>query len=522
MSLPVRNVLIRRWAAALVMLLSMMLIAGCSTSSVEERSASAVTVELPNYYAPGMVLQRGEKIHIRGIITSKGCGDAVSLTVRFTRGDKTYDSTEKVSLGKRFDIAVKSVPARLKPYALSFLVGDQVIDTIRDVYVGDVFVAAGQSNMELGYANYYKQPQSFANNVQGLFTVSNLPVQVNDRNIRFLVADHVTKGDELPLKAINKDGWLSADKANAQYLGYLPQLFAQQLRNRNTDVPIGIIQTAWGGTDIAEHMKGGHIYANHIAPLKGYGIAGILWYQGENDAAEQLPALQYEVRFTTLINQYRDVFGNADLPFLYVQLARYTGYAYTSIVRQAQLDVLHSGSLKSTKNLAMVVSIDTDKGTSTLIHPLGKDIIAERMASQWFALSTKTDMSSGPQALSATISINDSSTVTIDFRKGTSDGLQALRPNYIHSATSSTLLSASTETLQGFEVAGIDGVFHKANAAIHGTTVVVHSTEVPAISQVRYLWSGAPNSQSMLYNADWLPASPFVLAVHGSSVLYPS
>ena len=137
-------------------------------------------------------------------------------------------------------------------------------------------------------------------------------------------------------------------------------------------------------------MRDGDIYANHIAPLDGYNVAGILWYQGENDAAEQEPALQYEANFSTLINQYREVLGDSDLPFLYVQLARYTGYAYTPIVRQAQFSVLHSAAVNTTRNLAMTVSMDTDKGTAKIIHPLGKEILAKRMADQWLAIEGQT------------------------------------------------------------------------------------------------------------------------------------
>lgn len=77
--------------------------------------------------------------------------------------------------------------------------------------------------------------------------------------------------------------------------------------------------------------------------------------------------------FAVLINQYRAVFGEDDLPFLCVQLARYSsGNLYAPIVRQAQLDVLDSAAVNTTEHLAMTVSIDTDKGTSKVIHPLGK------------------------------------------------------------------------------------------------------------------------------------------------------
>lgn len=63
-------------------------------------------------------------------------------------------------------------------------------------------------------------------------------------------------------------------------------------------------------------------------------------------------------------------------------------------------------------------------------------------------------------------------------------------------------------------------MFHTASAYIQGNTVRLHSDEVSAVSQVRYLWGGAPTSQSMLYNAQKLPASPFLIAVRNTPILY--
>ena len=89
---------------------------------------------------------------------------------------------------------------------------------------------------------------------------------------------------------------------------------------------------------------------------------------------------------TTLINQYRNVFGRKDLPFLYVQLARWPNYQYTQNVREAQRTTLGNTNLHDSSNVAMTVSLDTDKGTSALIHPLGKDILGHawpRNISPW-------------------------------------------------------------------------------------------------------------------------------------------
>ncbi len=201
------------------------------------------------------------------------------------------------------------------------------------------------------------------------------------------------KNTDFPLSNVNQnaDAWLTADSTNSLHLSYLTQQFAMQLRAKHPNVPIGIIQTAWGGTPIRRHVQGGDIYANHIAPLKEFHVAGVLWYQGCDDAINYGTALEYESQMTTLINQYRTVFGRKDLPFLYVQLARWTNYQYTQNVREAQRTTLGNTNLHDSSNVAMTVSLDTDKGTSALIHPLGKDILGARMAAQYLAMEDGTN-----------------------------------------------------------------------------------------------------------------------------------
>ena len=180
--------------------------------------------------------------------------------------------------------------------------------------------------------------------------------------------------------------------------------------------------------------------------------------------------------------------------------------------------MLDSAAVNTTEHLAMTVSIDTDKGTSKVIHPLGKDILAARMATQWVAMtdsreSSESTVPSGPLARRASAMEEDASTGTVTFAEGTAKGLRAMTPNYITKATATNLVKSASNPLQGFEVAGQDGVFYTADASIQGNTVIVHSDKVTKISQVCYLWGLAPNSSSMLYNSVNLPASPFLLGV---------
>ncbi|RYQ16767.1 Sialic acid-specific 9-O-acetylesterase [Bifidobacterium pseudolongum subsp. globosum] len=473
--------------------------------------AGTVSVRMQPYYAENMVLQRGSPITLTGLVACQdGDVDGSLLTATLSGNGARHTADVKVGNG-RFTATIEPLLASARPYELTIAYDGQSVFHLDAVYVGDVFVAAGQSNMELNHQQYYGTAAKAQQNLESAFTLDDLPPLVDDAGIHFIRAAHDVTSADFPVDPVMRGAWMTCTDGDAQYLGYLPQLFAQRLRATEPNVPIGIIQTAWGGTPISRHGRNGDIYRNHIATLNGMRVAGVLWYQGCDDAWQMQNALDYESRFSTLINDYRTVFGDPDLPFLYVQLARWGKAQYTQYVRQAQLDTLTDTNLDSTRHLAMTVTIDTDKGTSSVIHPLGKDIIAARMADQWYAMRAGVAAPTGPLVQGARCTGDGE--VALTFREGTAQGLRAMKPNYSLSASAATVATPTDATVEGFEVADASGTFHQATARIAGDTVTLRCDGVPRITQVRYLWAGEPHSDSLLYNARMLPASPFVLAV---------
>ena len=484
-----------------------------SQSTATAHTAATVDVQLPSYYMDNMVFQRDQPIVVKGNVSSTESNpiDVSKLSATLTQGKTSESVKAKVAKNGSFTCTLSAQKASLNPYSLQVQYAGKTVLKLAKVYVGDVFVAAGQSNMELNYVQYYENATyNFGN---GLITTGDLPKPLVDDNVKFVIANHDVEDTDFPLSAVNQsaDAWLTADSTNSLHLSYLAQQFAMQLRAKHPNVPIGIIQTAWGGTAISRHIKGGDIYKNHIAPLQGFHVAGVLWYQGCNDAANNATALAYESQFTALINQYRKVFDDASLPFLYVQLARWDDNQYTQVVRQAQLSTLDNPNLNTTGNVGMTVSIDTDKGTSETIHPLGKEILAKRMADQWQAMRKKTTVPSGPVVTSA--ECDEKGNITISFKNGTAQGLQAMKPDYSLNASATKVASPTDEKLGGFEAADASGKFSPATATIRGNQLVVSSDDVDRITQVRYLFSGDPNCSSMLYNKQQLPASPFIIAI---------
>ena len=501
--------------------------------------ATRITVKLPSYYLENMVFQRGKTLVVKGTATTSQRGkvvDPTPLITTISQGKKSSSAQAIISKNGDFTCTLPKQKASLKPYSLTILYNETTLLTLKNVYVGNVFVAAGQSNMELNYSQYYEGSGNAYNFGGGLVTTDDLPKQLSDNNVHFVASANSSKGTDFPLRDVNEqaDTWLEATADNSQHFSYLAQQFAMQLRAAHPNVPIGIIQTAWGGTPIRRHVQGGDIYANHIAPLEGFHVAGVLWYQGCNDSTNEATALAYESQMTLLINQYREVFDQDDLPFLYVQLARWPGYQYTQNVRFAQLNTLSNAGLRNASNVAMTVSLDTDKGTSTLIHPLGKDILGARMAAQYLAMSEGKTIPNGP--LIAHAKHASDGTIVLSFQNGTATGLQAEKPNYSKTASAtvpdydanpdatplngiSNVATPTSTPLQGFEIADDSGkwVSATATATIKGDQIVLSaadgSSNCNAVTQVRYWWSGNPVISSLLYNDLGLPASPFIAVV---------
>ncbi len=223
------------------------------------------------------------------------------------------------------------------------------------------------------------------------------------------------------------------------------------------------------------------LFNGMIAPLVPYALRGVLWYQGESNAAR---AGEYHALFAALITAWRAHFGRGDLPFYFVQLANYAppappGDKSWAYLREAQAETL---SLPQT---AMAVTIDV--GDPRNIHPRNKQAVGRRLA--LIALANLYGLSgdvSGPQFAGA---------------EPAGAGLR-VRVTYAE-----TGLITHDRPVQSLEVAGADRIFHPASGRIEGETLVVSSPAVPHPVAVRYAWANAPVAN--LFNGAGLPAAPF-------------
>jgi len=211
------------------------------------------------------------------------------------------------------------------------------------VYVGDLWVLAGQSNM-VGRAKID-------------------PSYNKDPRVRMLSVDGVWQQAAHPLHEPNRPGAGPGLEFGVSLV-------------RATNVPVGLIPCAKGGTSMAQWSPDlasqgtASLYGNLLHRVRGEGgrVAGIVWYQGENDTGAK-PSALYKETFKQFIPKLRSDLGSANLPFYYAQLARYANYVaprsgYYSewnIVQEAQR--ILEGEVP---NVHMVATVDLEHGD--LIH----------------------------------------------------------------------------------------------------------------------------------------------------------
>lgn len=227
------------------------------------------------------------------------------------------------------------------------------------------------------------------------------------------------------------------------------------------------------------------LYNAMVAPVIPYTLKGILWYQGESNAGNPT---QYKKLLPALISDWRNNWGQGNIPFLYVQLPNFMEVNYLpsesnwALMREAALQTL------SVPNTAMAVTIELGEWND--IHPDNKKDVGERLAlaAQKLIYGDKKVVASGPLFQSSTIEGNK---IILSFTN-----------------VGSGLTSIDGEDLSWFAIAGADKKFVWAKAKIEGDKVVVWSDEVPEPKYVRYAWADNPDGAN-LYNKEGLPASPF-------------
>jgi len=492
------------------------------------------TVKLASPFGDHMVLQRNKTLPVWGTATP---GEKVTITFNkqtksaLAGSDGSWNiSLDKLSAGGPFVMTVK---------------GTNTI-TLQDVYVGEVWLCSGQSNMDFTVARedrYWcgvvNEKEEVANANYPLIRVfkTTFSPRINEQKevagnweiispktvghvsaLAYFFARDLQKKLNVPIGIVvttfgasTAEAWISkpALQANPKFSNLLTS-FQTKLDKYLADTAAQakykvahdkwIIDAAKAKADGKDELRGPKnpdpvidqhnpyvLWNGMVAPLVHYAIQGGLWYQGESNSPT---ASIYRDLMETLISDWRKQWNQGDFPFIYVQLAN-IGKEYETvpafggseaIKREAQLFNLYI------PKTAMVVAIDNADSLNMInVHPKNKAEIARRAVLAARAIAYGENITySGPLYESMQVKGN---TIQVKFK------------------STDTGLVCKGDKLKGFAIAGADKKFVWADAKIEGNSVIVSSPDVANPVAVRYGWGSNPPTS--LYNKANLPASPF-------------
>ena len=449
-------------------------------------------VRLPHIIGDNMILQQDSKARLWGWDTP---GKAVKVNVSWSK--ESY-SAKTDSKGK-WIVGVKTPKASYTPLSITFNDGDKT--TINNVLSGEVWVCAGQSNMEMpvkGFGNCpvegYNKAVMNANEYKGIHYVKIPSVMstqpLDDAQCEWKVIGPQTVGD-------------------ASATGYF---FAQAI-NKTLNIPVGLVMANKGGTRVESWLDRDYLEKNTtesldsmammkkfpydylrpllwgngtFSPILKYTVKGIIFYQGCSNVGD--PAGQYTKRLNDLVSQWRRDFKLGDIPFYFVQIAPY----FNSDVNGDWGPRLREQQFNASKIIPNSGIVCTDDLVypyeSQQIHPSQKQQVGERLALQ---------------ALNKTYGMKDIWCESAEFK----DMRISNDTCYINLKNDYNGISRY-EDIHGFEVAGADKVFHKANASYYWTKgLIVTSPEVKTPVAVRYAFRNW--GYGNVKNAALLPLFPF-------------
>ena len=491
-------------------LLFLLTISLCSVDrSPLAQADEATKLQLPNIFSTHMVVQRDRENPIWGKA-------AANSDVSITTGDRKMDC--KADENGMWRSTLPKLAAG-GPYKIQVTCGSEKIELV-DVLAGEVWICSGQSNMQWNVGNSED------------FELEQLAA--NHPNIRMINFPNV--GTQEMVWTHDKS-WLRCNSETVKGYSAVGYFFARQLQD-TLDVPIGMINNAWGGSSVEawidqdtlaadgrfdklvqrwdasekqveelasqsklnekqqreqkqlqQRMSGnarpGNIYHGVLESHIGFGIKGAIWYQGESNANR---AYQYRDLFPLMISQWREKWGEGDFPFYWVQLADYRTETDEPVDSDwAELREAQTMTLDKLAHVGEAVIIDLGEGKD--IHPRNKVEVGRRLA----RLALKNDYgyniaANAPRFASINV---DGNTAVLTFNHV--DG--KWRP-------------FDTATPHAFTIAGKDKKFYPAVAKIEDdNTIRVSSESVENPVAVRYAW--ADNPVVNLFNSHDLPLTPF-------------
>lgn len=433
---------------------------------------AAPALELPATIGDNMVLKQHADVRLRGK-ASPGC----KVTVEPSWATRKYTATADAD--GNWTVAIPTPAATFSPQSIRFSDKDTTI-TAGNVLIGEVWLCSGQSNMEMPLRGFWTQP------VEGAARA--IAYSGENPGIRFLT---VPKAGSYEPQDDFEGQWKVSSPENAPEFSALAYFFARSL-GRILGCPVGIISCSYGGSkvegwlpaDILETYPSWNLAAERdstslqqwerinvmynamLKPVEGYTISGFLWNQGESNMGRHD---EYPAHLADMVERWRKDWNQGELPFYMVELP---GWNYSNpdgidaaLFRECQhlaASRIPSAGIVCTSDLVSPDEIDD-------IHASRKEEIGERLA--WLAAARTYGVKGMPHTYPR-------------YRSMVVKGNRAI----LRFDNADAGFTPNGE-LEGFEVAGSDGIFRPARATEDYATrrIVVEAPEGTGdIDEVRY------------------------------------
>lgn len=468
-----------------ILIISLAFLTIVAESEAKVRAASLIT--------DNMVLPQNSNARIYGT-----ADPGADITVIPSWNNKAYTtSTDRTG---EWSLAIETPAGGFTPYSITISDGEPL--TVNNVLIGEVWLASGQSNMQMPLKGF-----------PGCCTLGGYDEIASSGdeagNVRFFTVPLTQSYTPLDTVAAS---WTVPSPETAPDYSALAWHFAKRMSDV-LNVPVGIVSAAYGGAKVEswtprdmlekypdisldpkdiEPMVHYHrpmlMYNAMFNPIKNYTYNGIIWYQGCSNVSTYQT---YSERLAATVKRWRDDIGLGDIPFYDVEIAP---YEYGDPTEKGKAPLLREAQWKAIgmiPNSAMISTNDLVEPYERFnIHPANKAAVGKRLCD--LALNKtygkKQFPVESPRYKSHRFT-DGAAWVAID---SPSDGICR---NYM---------------IEGFEIAGPDKVFHPADSVwLHWQTneMVVSSKKVPDPVAVRYGWRDFMPGN--LHAGNYLPLIPF-------------
>ncbi len=435
-------------------------------------------IRLPKVISSNMVLQQQSQVKLWGWAEP---GERISITTSWDQ--RVYPVT---AAGDARWITTIATPAAGGPFTIT-LKGKNTIE-LENIMAGEVWICSGQSNMEM-CGNW------------GLKDIKAIQSTAYNPNIHCFKIAKATAA--YPQEDVSAE-WVTCDSAVLNTFSAVAYFFGRKL-NEQLHVPVGLIDASWGGTSaevwtpdsvvknnpvlkeaathilpngMCPHLPGAAWNAM-LAPLTSYSIAGVTWYQGENNTST---AATYRLLFTSMIDAWRNAW-HRQLPFYFVQIApfNYREKNVGALLREAQQQSMQH------PNTGMVLTTDIT-GNVYDVHPANKHDVGYRLANWALGETYHRQGFVYLYPLYREMKI-EKDKVIISFENA------------------SPGITVKGDSIAEMFIAGADRQFHPAQAVVKNNSLVVWSKEVKQPAAVRYAFSNTAIGN--LFSRNGLPVAPF-------------